>query len=223
MRHAYGLSIPRTFEEACDPARMALLVYDMQVGVLAQIDNGPEIIGRVSTVVEAARGAGVRVFYSRHMFLPKEVSGVYALRRAMAWQHVDTVEAVRPVLLPGSPECALVPELTPTAGELVFDKITMSALAGSPLDIVLRDCRLDTILIAGVATEVGIEPTARHALDLGYLPILVTDACGHGDATAAHRALETLQFAGGTLLTNVATVTAALDRTHRREPADITG
>jgi len=40
MRHAYGLSIPRTFEEACDPARMALLVYDMQVGVLAQIDNG---------------------------------------------------------------------------------------------------------------------------------------------------------------------------------------
>jgi len=42
-----------------------------------------------------------------------------------------------------------VPELTPTAGELVFDKITMSALAGSPLDIVLRDCRLDTILIAG--------------------------------------------------------------------------
>ncbi len=35
MEHALGLSIPQTLEKACDPKRMALIVYDMQVGVLS--------------------------------------------------------------------------------------------------------------------------------------------------------------------------------------------
>ncbi len=40
MKNAYGLSIPQTLEELCDPQRIALLVYDMQVGILGQIKNG---------------------------------------------------------------------------------------------------------------------------------------------------------------------------------------
>ncbi|MDQ2710060.1 MAG: isochorismatase family protein [Actinomycetota bacterium] len=64
------------------------------------------------------------------MFLPKELSGVSALRTAMAWQRVDTVAEVRPMVLPGSPGFELVPELVPADSELVLDKITMSAFAG---------------------------------------------------------------------------------------------
>ena len=63
----------------------------------------------------------------------------------------------------------------------------MSAFIGTPLDIVLRDCGIDSFVVAGVAMEVGIEPTVRHALDLGYLPVIVTDACGAGDHEAAAR------------------------------------
>jgi biuret amidohydrolase len=37
MEQAFGLAIPRTFEEVCDRSRMALLIYDIQVGVLSQI------------------------------------------------------------------------------------------------------------------------------------------------------------------------------------------
>jgi hypothetical protein len=40
MKRAYGLSIPQTLEDVCDPQRIALLVYDMQVGILSQIKNG---------------------------------------------------------------------------------------------------------------------------------------------------------------------------------------
>ena len=47
MHQKFGLNIPRTLEEICDPTRMALLVYDMQVGVVSQIRNGPEITSRV--------------------------------------------------------------------------------------------------------------------------------------------------------------------------------
>jgi hypothetical protein len=37
MKEAYGVSIPQTLEEVCDPERVALVVYDMQVGILSQI------------------------------------------------------------------------------------------------------------------------------------------------------------------------------------------
>ena len=211
METAYGLRIPRTLDEACDPRRMALLVYDMQVGVVGQIADGATITDRVGTVLDAARARGIRVVFTRHMFLPKEMSGVSALRTAMAWQRVSTVAEVRPVLLRDSPGFQLVPELVPAESELVLDKVTMSAFEGTPLDIVLRDCGIDTYVAVGVAMEIGIEPTVRHSLDLGYLPILVTDACGCGDAEAASRSLETLEFTGGTLRTTVAELVAALD------------
>jgi biuret amidohydrolase len=207
---AYGLRIPRTLDEACDPRRIALLVYDMQVGVVGQIPDGAAITDRVGAVVDAARATGIRIVYTRHMFLPKEMSGVYALRTAMAWQHVNTVAEVRAALLPGSAGFQLVPELDPMQSELVLDKITMSAFEGTPLDIVLRDCGIDTYIVVGVAMEVGIEPTVRHSLDLGYLPIVVTDACGHGNAEAARRSLDTLRFVGGTLCATTAELLAAL-------------
>ncbi len=70
MEHAFGLAIPTTLEEVCDPKRLALVVYDMQVGVLSQIKNGEQIIARVEQVPQAARAASNRVYFSRHMTLP---------------------------------------------------------------------------------------------------------------------------------------------------------
>jgi nicotinamidase-related amidase len=55
MEHAYGLDIPRTLEEVCDPTRMALVVYDMQVGIVSQLPNGPKIVARVAEVLRTAR------------------------------------------------------------------------------------------------------------------------------------------------------------------------
>jgi nicotinamidase-related amidase len=92
----------------------------------------------------------------------------------------------------------------------VIDKITMSAFAGTPLDIVLRDCGVRAYLICGIALEVGIEPTVRHSADLGYIPVVVRDACGAGDATAAERSLAALEFAGDALIADTDEVLAAL-------------
>ena len=54
--------------------------------------------------------------------------------------------------------------------------------------------------------EIGIEPTVRHAADLGYIPIVVTDACGAGHEEAAERSLASLKFAGDAMMTDVATI-----------------
>jgi nicotinamidase-related amidase len=212
MERAYGLEIPQTLEEVCDPRRLALVVYDMQVGVLGQIERAAEITAKVVDVVEAARRGGYRVLFMRHMSLPKELMGVFGFRMAMAWQRTDRVHDVKPWFLPDSPGFQLVPELAPLPSEAVLDKITMSAFEGTPLDIILRDCGLSAFAIVGVATEIGIEPTVRHGADLGYIPVVVTDACGAGHEEAAKRSLDGLAFSGDAILTDTATITALLGR-----------
>src|SRR5262249_5456798 len=170
MQRAYGLQVPQSLEEVCDPHRLALIVYDMQVGILDHIREGATVTAKVAEVLQEARDAGVRIFFSRYMSLPKELMGVFQLRMAMAWQRVSAVEEVRPRFLRDSPGFQLLREVTPLTSEAVFDRITMSAFEGTPLDIALRDCGINAFLIVGVAMEVGIEPTVRHAADLGYVP-----------------------------------------------------
>ncbi len=210
MEHAFGLDIPLTLEEVCDRRRMALIVHDMQVGIVSQIDDAQEITSAVVTVLDAARRAGVRVFFTRHISLPNEIAGASQLRTAMAWQRVDNVAQVKPAFPRDSAQFELVPEVTPRPTEAVFDKMAMSAFVGTPLEMALRDCSLEAFAIVGVALEVGIEPTVRHATDLGFLPVVVTDACGAGHLEAAERSLETLRFAGGSLETQTATLCSTL-------------
>lgn len=212
MEHAFGLDIPQTLDEVCDPRRTALLVYDMQVGILDQLPDAAEVVAGVATVLGAARNAGIRTFFTRHMSLPNEVAGVSQLRTAMAWQRVDRASQVLPSFPPDSPQFGLVPEVAPRPCEAVFDKITMSAFVGTPLDIALRDCGIDAFVVVGVALEIGIEPTVRHGTDLGYIPVVVTDACGSRDRTAADRSLASLAFAGGSLQTYSASIVALFGR-----------
>jgi nicotinamidase-related amidase len=212
LEKAYGLQIPQSLEEVCDPTRTALLVYDMQVGIIGQLKNGTEIVTQVKTVLDAARVAGLRVFFMRHMSLPKEAAGVFQLRMAMAWQKVKTVAEVQPWFLRDSPGFQVVPELSPLLSEVIFDKITMSAFEGTPLDIALRDCGINSFIIVGVATEIGIEPTIRHGVDLGYIPIVVTDACGSGHPEAGERALVSIKFMGDAMLTDSQSIQTVLRR-----------
>ena len=144
-------------------------------------------MARVKELLETVRAAGFRVFFMRHMSLPKEASGVFQLRTAMAWQRVSTVAEVRPWFLRESPGFQLVPELNPLSSEVVFDKITMSAFEGTP--------------------------TVRHGADLGYIPIVVTDACGAGHPEAADRALASMRFMGDAILTDIESIRNTLGRT----------
>lgn len=202
----HGLSIPQTLEEVCDPERVALLVYDMQVGILSQLKNADEITRQVLKVLTAAREAGVRVFFSRHLSLPKELMGMFQFRMAMTWQRVNSPDQVNPWFLRDAPGFQIVPELSPRPSEGVFDKLTMSAFEGTWLDFALRDCGINAFIIVGVATEIGIDPTVRHGADLGYIPVLVTDACGAGNEEAAKRSIESLKFAGDALITDTETI-----------------
>jgi biuret amidohydrolase len=210
MQNRRNLRIPESLAEVCDPDRMALLVYDMQVGVVGQLTDGRQLTERVMRVLEAARRAGVRVFFSRYMSLPTELMGISQLRTAMAWQRKDRVEDVVSPFLRDTPGFELLPELAPRDSEAIFDRLSMSAFEGTPLECALRDCQITAFAIVGVAIEVGIEPTVRHGADRGLIPVVVTDACGAGNPSAAKQSLEVLATAGDAILTDISTITGLL-------------
>lgn len=212
MKRYNGLDLPGDLADLCEPSRMAVLVYDMQAGICGQIASGPAVTAKCAQVLAAARSAGFRVAYTRHLSLPKPWMGVSQLRMAMAWQRKAEPAEVTPWFLRGSPPWEIVPELAPFPDDAVFDKLAMSAFEGTPLTTALRDSGVTAVVLMGIALEIGIEPTARHAADLGFIPIIVADACGAGHEDAGQRALESLRFAGDAIITDVAALTALMAR-----------
>ena len=218
MERAYGLEIPRTLEDACDPRRLALLVYDMQVGIVEHVPKPQATIARVQAVLAVAREAGVRTFFSRHMSLPKELMGASQLRTAMAWQRVNRVADTQSLFLRDSRGFQLIPELQPLPSEAIFDKLSMSFFAGTPLDMALRDCGITAFAIMGLVLEIGIEPTVSHGADLGYVPIVVADACGSVEPEARERALASIQYSLFSHITDTDTLCRLLRAAPRPGP-----
>ncbi len=212
MEDFIGLQIPGSLEEIITPQNTALVVYDMQAGIIKQVANGQEIANKVGKILESARNVGVRTFFTRHMSLPKELMGAFQCRTAMAWQRVDSPEKIKPMFLRDSPAFHIIPELAPRPSEAIVDKITMSAFEGTFLEIALRDCGIRSFLIVGIALEIGIDPTCRQGADLGFWPILVRDACGFGNEEAANHSLASLQHMGDTILTDTSTVCGLMDK-----------
>jgi len=205
-----GLDVPESLQDALDPATLAFVVYDMQTGILAQIADRDRVVANVLRVLAAARKQGVRTVFTRHYFMPTELAGVYQLRQAKIWQGKERAAETRPLIPHGSPGFALAEGLEPRPGEAVLDKITMSAFEGTPLDIVLRDCGVRAYLIAGVATEVGGVADRGLDADLGYIPVVVRDACGAGDEAAGRRAFQSLEFAGDAIMADTDEICSAL-------------
>jgi biuret amidohydrolase len=211
MHSIHGLPVAISLEEACGRGRLALLIYDMQVGICSQVSCGPAITEACRRLRDHCRAAGVPVAYSRHLSLPVHWMGASQTRTAMAWQRVDNPASVKPWFLRDTAGFELAAELTPRDDEFVFDKLAMSAFEGTPLQFALRDRGITTLAICGIALEIGIEPTVRHAADLGIVPVLIADACGAGSEEAGQRTLDQLRFIGDAMMTNEAAFCATLN------------
>lgn len=132
------------------PARRpALLVVDVQVGVVAEAWDAPRIVANVARTVDRAREAGVPVLWV---------------------QHGDEE------LPPGSPAWQWVPELQPRAGEPRIDKRHNSSFEGTDLEATLGLLGVGHLVLAGAATNWCIRATAYAALERGYDLTLVGDA-----------------------------------------------
>jgi len=154
-------------------------------------------------LLEAGRNAGMRIFFTRHFFLPNRCIGVGQLRRNMIWQRKTDPAETKPFITQGSPAFQIVPELAPREDEVIIDKITMSAFESTFLNVAMRDAQLHSFIVAGIALEVGIEPTVRHGADLNFIPVVAADACGSKTEQAHERSIATMEETGEVIISSV--------------------
>ena len=86
----------------------------------------------------------------------------------------------------------LVPELMPRGGDVIITKRQWGAFYGTELDLQLRRRGVETILLAGISTNVGVESTAREAYERGYQQVFIEDAMSARDAEVHRHTVETL-------------------------------
>ena len=83
--------------------------------------------------------------------------------------------------------------IPPSGDDIVIPKNTASMFIGTNFEQLLRNARITTIVITGIATEFGVESTARDASNRGFFPVIITDAVSSYNQEAHYRSLENLK------------------------------
>lgn len=155
--------------ERLDPKRTCLLLFDFLVGHADKdAQRYAPVLANAAKLLGGARAAGAMVAYARADHRPDGGTAARTLRDS--GQHA-------PLIKSGTPEAEIVPELVSRPGDYMVPKHRWSAFHGTYLDLALRARRVDTIVITGGSTEIGISSTAYAARDLDYNLVIVSDAC----------------------------------------------
>ena len=86
----------------------------------------------------------------------------------------------------------LVPELDPQKNDHCITKKQWGAFYGTDLDLQLRRREIDTIVLCGISTNIGVESTGRFAYEYGYQQIFVEDAMSSRSASEHEHTIETI-------------------------------
>jgi biuret amidohydrolase len=144
-----------------------------------------DVIASAAQLLGEARVAGVKIVYSTAAFqpgYPELVANIPVLSR---------VAELR-CLIDGTAGAAIVEAVAPHDIDVVLTHPRVSCFHGTQLDVVLRNAGIDTVVLAGVATNLAVESTARAAADLGYRTLVVSDACSTTSEGAHNASLESL-------------------------------
>jgi nicotinamidase-related amidase len=173
-----GKQVPATLAEIADPKRSALLLWDMEYAIAPNAFNYNDIVANLKMLSALARMRGVPVFYSVQTAfdLLKEESAVWVRVRMKRGKAADPSQLLKEKEDPKGRE--IVADLQPEPRDIVFQKRRPDGFIGTDFDLMLRSNAVRTIVIGGVATEGGVEGTARSARNLGYDVVVLKDGVG---------------------------------------------
>ena len=168
-----------------DPRRTALLVFDMLNGHVKKDDAATR--ARYAPVIAAARA--LRAAARAHAMMVAYACAAHRADNATSAQLLcDTDNRLqpiapgaaaefRPVVAAGTWEAQVIDELAPAPADYVVPKYRWSAFHQTYLDLALRARGVDTVVVAGGSTDVGVASTAFAARDLDYNLVIAADAC----------------------------------------------
>ena len=185
------------------PRETAVVVIDMQNAYASpggyvdqagfDISGAAGTIGKIATVLDTARRAGVQVIYLQNGWDPDYVEA--GGPGSPNWHKSNALKTMRKrpelagtLLARGSWDYELVDALKPQLGDISLHKTRYSAFFNSQLDSTLRARGIRTIVFVGIATNVCVESTLRDGFHLEYFGVMLEDATHHLGADSMQQA-----------------------------------
>ena len=159
----------------------ALLVMDVQNGIVQRFAEKPEVMVPFQRAVSAARRAGIPVIFVRVAFRDgyPEISAKNKTFSAVTKLGNMTIS---------DSSTQIHHSVAPLPDEPVVTKLRVSAFAGSDLEVILRSRGIDTLILTGIATSGVVLSTLREAADKDCRLVVLSDACLDADLEV-HRVL----------------------------------
>jgi len=151
-----------------DRSKTALVVIDLQKGIVGRQTDpyaSDIVVKNAAALADAFRKIGLPVFLVRVAFSP---DGKDVLR--------PLVDVPWPAQTPPPGWTDIVPEMGPKPGDFVITKHQWGAFYGTELDLEFRRRGITTMVLCGIATNIGVESTARFAFEYGFNQIFAEDA-----------------------------------------------
>jgi nicotinamidase-related amidase len=172
----------RTLE--LDPQSTSLVLIDLQHGIVGMPlapHTGAEVVERAARLAERFRQIGAPVVLVRVAFSPDNAD-----------MHRPPADGMPPAFERPADWSDIVPRMGPGDGDILVTKRQWGAFYGTDLDLQLRRRGIRTVVLGGIATNFGVESTARAAFEHAYALVLVEDAMSSTSAEAHAFAVGTI-------------------------------
>ena len=169
--------IYENLEEIAAPDHSALVVWDVQNMLVGRIFNKDEFMESVNALINAARKSDVPVFFTKITPLPERFESKSRIAASKRWGSL------------GNDPKMFELAVEPAQNEIVLHKNTASIFVGTNFELMARNAGIETLVFTGIATEIGIESSARDALNRGFYSVVAKDAVSSADKDAHDRSL----------------------------------
>jgi len=192
MKTLGKLAIFENLKEIANPEYTALVLWDCQNGLVDHIFNKEEFLANLKALLAAARRRKIPVIYTKITPVPAGYQSGWGIYQAMKRFGVDDTSKIPVFMKLGSPEAEIPAALAPAEGEVVLNKHSANIFFGTNFEQLMRFRGVQTILFTGIATEYGVEHSAREAAIRGFYTVVVSDCVSSTDKTAHEMALKIL-------------------------------
>jgi nicotinamidase-related amidase len=174
-----------TMEEILNPSHTALVLWDTIDAFTKMAFNREEFVKNQNNLVEAARKSNVPIFFTTIQVLPKRFEssvniytmGKLGFDRLFEQIKLETMEFT----------------IKPRQDEVVIHKHTASIFIDTGFERMLRSAGIATVIFSGIATECGIESSARDAFSRGFYSVVASDCVSSPNKERHERSIENMK------------------------------
>ncbi|AWR95140.1 isochorismatase family cysteine hydrolase [Acidianus brierleyi] len=169
----------QSVKEILDPQKSLLVVWDVHLALVNSIFNKDEFLKNLKIVIDSARKASVPILFTKITPYPKgfeSTASKIMYRGGFQFKPEEMKLAIEP-----------------QENDIILNKNTWSIFVGTNFDLLMKNSARTTIVFTGIATEIGVETSARDAFAYGYVPVIVKDAVSSRNKEAHDRSLENMK------------------------------